>query len=65
MQSPVDSSYLADSVVLLRYFDGRVVPSLCRSGTYLPYVATTLNNLGVLDHTQNRLEEARKALDES
>ena len=27
-------------------------------GTYLPYVATTLNNLGVLDHTQNRLEEA-------
>src|SRR6266481_3484536 len=34
-------------------------------GTYLPYVATTLNNLGVLDHTQNRLGEARKALEET
>jgi nephrocystin-3 len=34
-------------------------------GTYLPYVAAALNNLGVFDHAQNRLEEARKALEET
>ena len=28
--------------------------------TYLPYVAATLNNLGILDRAQNRPEEARK-----
>ena len=28
-------------------------------------MATTLNNLGALDHAQNRWQEARKALDET
>jgi hypothetical protein len=28
--------------------------------TYLPYVATTLNNLGILDSGKNRVNEARK-----
>ena len=36
-----------------------------KPGTYLPYVATTLNNLGTIDSAQNRLEEARKALEET
>ncbi|MDP2834732.1 MAG: tetratricopeptide repeat protein [Pseudomonadota bacterium] len=33
--------------------------------TYRPYVATTLNNLGVLHRNQNRMEAARKAYDEA
>ena len=33
--------------------------------TYLPYVAATLNNLGILDRAENRLEEARKAFEEA
>ena len=33
--------------------------------TYLPYVAATLNNLGILDRAQNRPEEARKAFEEA
>ena len=33
--------------------------------TYLPYVAATLNNLGVLDRAQNRLEDARNAFEEA
>lgn len=33
--------------------------------TYLPDVATTLTNLGVLDRDQNRMDEARKAYDEA
>jgi len=33
--------------------------------TYLPYVAATLSNLGILDRTQNRPEEARKAFQEA
>jgi tetratricopeptide (TPR) repeat protein len=33
--------------------------------TYLPYVAATLNNLGILDRVQNRPEEARKAFEEA
>jgi tetratricopeptide (TPR) repeat protein len=28
--------------------------------TYLPYVATTLNNLGIIDSGKNRVNEARK-----
>jgi hypothetical protein len=27
---------------------------------YLPYVATTLNNLGILDSDENRMDEASK-----
>jgi tetratricopeptide (TPR) repeat protein len=33
--------------------------------TYLPYVATTLNNLGVLHHGQNRMDDARQAYEEA
>lgn len=33
--------------------------------TYLPDVATTLNNLGVLHRDQNRMDEARKAYEEA
>jgi hypothetical protein len=33
--------------------------------TYLPYVAATLNDLGILDSDQNRMEEARKEFEES
>ena len=35
--------------------------------TYLPYVAATLNNLGILDRADNRLEleEAGKAFEEA
>jgi tetratricopeptide (TPR) repeat protein len=33
--------------------------------TYLPYLAATLNNLGILDRAQNRPEEARKAFEEA
>ena len=33
--------------------------------TYLPYVAATLNNLGILDRAQNQPEEARKAFEEA
>jgi lipoprotein NlpI len=32
---------------------------------YLPNVAMTLNNLGALDHTQNRMAEARKHYEEA
>jgi len=32
--------------------------------TYLPEVAQTLNNLGIVDSAQNRAEEARKAFAE-
>ena len=31
----------------------------------LPYVAATLNNLGILDRAQNRPGEARKAFEEA
>jgi len=34
-------------------------------GTYLPYVAMTLNNLGILDSDQNRMAEARKEYEEA
>ena len=33
--------------------------------TYLPYVAATLNNLGILDRAQNRPEEAGKAFEKA
>src|SRR6267154_548742 len=33
--------------------------------TYLPYVAQTLNNLGIVDGAQNRAEDARKAFAEA
>src|SRR5438046_441177 len=33
--------------------------------TYLPEVAKTLNNLGIVDSAQNRAEEARKAFAEA
>ena len=33
--------------------------------TYLPYVAQTLNNLGIVDDAQNRADEARKAFAEA
>src|SRR4029077_19675661 len=33
--------------------------------TYLPEVAQTLNNLGIVDSAQNRAEEARKAFEEA
>src|SRR6266404_5952697 len=33
--------------------------------TYLPEVAQTLNNLGIVDIAQNRAEEARKAFEEA
>ena len=33
--------------------------------TYLPEVAQTLNNLGIVDSAQNRAEEARKAFAEA
>jgi hypothetical protein len=33
--------------------------------TYLPDVARTLNNLAVLDGDQNRMEAARKGLEEA
>jgi tetratricopeptide (TPR) repeat protein len=33
--------------------------------TYLPYVAASLNNLGILDRDQNRMEEARKDYEEA
>ena len=33
--------------------------------TYLPYVAATLNNLGILDRAENRPEDARKAFEEA
>jgi tetratricopeptide (TPR) repeat protein len=33
--------------------------------TYLPYVAMTLNNLGILDSDQNRMAEARKEYEEA
>jgi tetratricopeptide (TPR) repeat protein len=33
--------------------------------TYLPAVAETLNNLGLLDRDENRMDEARKAFDEA
>jgi tetratricopeptide (TPR) repeat protein len=32
---------------------------------YRPYVARTLNNLGVLYRDENRMEEARKAYEEA
>jgi hypothetical protein len=31
----------------------------------LPYVAATLNDLGILDSDQNRMEEARKEFEEA
>jgi tetratricopeptide (TPR) repeat protein len=31
----------------------------------LPYLAATLNNLGILNRAQNRPEEARKAFEEA
>ena len=31
----------------------------------MPYVAASLNNLGVLDRDQNRMEEARKDYEEA
>jgi tetratricopeptide (TPR) repeat protein len=34
-------------------------------GTYLPELAMTLNNLGILDHDQNRMAEARKEYEEA
>ena len=34
-------------------------------GAYLPYVAMTLNNLGLLDRDQNRMAEARKDYEEA
>ncbi len=34
-------------------------------GTYLPDVAMMLNNLGILDHYQNRMAEARKEYEEA
>ena len=33
--------------------------------TYLPYVAATLNNLGILDRARNRPAEARMAFEEA
>ena len=36
-----------------------------RPDNYLPYVAATLSNLGILDRAQNRPEEARKAFEEA
>src|SRR6476646_6327416 len=33
--------------------------------TYLPYVATTLNNPGTIDSAQNRMEAARKEYEEA
>jgi tetratricopeptide (TPR) repeat protein len=33
--------------------------------TYLPAVAETLNNLGLLDRDQNRMDEARRAFEEA
>jgi hypothetical protein len=33
--------------------------------TYLPYVAKTLNNLGILTIAQNRMDEARQAFEEA
>jgi hypothetical protein len=33
-----------------------------KPGTYLPYVATTLNNLGTIDGAQNRLEAAPEGI---
>jgi len=30
--------------------------------TYLPYVAATLNNLGILHRDQNRMDDARPVL---
>src|SRR5258708_21470076 len=33
--------------------------------SYLPYVAATLNDLGILDSDQNRTEEARREYEES
>jgi tetratricopeptide (TPR) repeat protein len=33
--------------------------------TYLPYVATTLNNPGILNRAQYRPEDARKAFEEA
>lgn len=33
--------------------------------TYLFYVATSLNNLGILDREQNRMDEARQAYDDA
>jgi tetratricopeptide (TPR) repeat protein len=33
--------------------------------TYLPEVAQTLNNLGIVDSAQNRAEEARKSFAEA
>jgi tetratricopeptide (TPR) repeat protein len=33
--------------------------------TFLPYVAATLNDLGILDSDQNRIEEARKEYEEA
>ena len=33
--------------------------------TYLPHVAATLNDLGILDRAQNRPEDARKAFEEA
>lgn len=32
---------------------------------YLPYLATTLNDLGILDATQNRTDEARQHYEEA
>ena len=32
---------------------------------YLPYVATTLSNLGILDLDENRKEKARKAFEDA
>jgi hypothetical protein len=36
-----------------------------KPGTYLPYVATTLNNLGTIDSAETRMEAARKEYDEA
>ena len=33
--------------------------------THLPYVAATLNNLGILNRAENRTEETRKAFEEA
>src|SRR5262249_38157815 len=35
------------------------------SETYLPHVAATLNDLGILDSNQNRIENARKEFEEA
>jgi hypothetical protein len=51
---------------LLRHQLFKLVVNVHRyTGGYLPYVAMTLNNLGLLDRDQNRMAEARKDYEEA